>query len=93
MDTTNSVSLTVIIIRLAHLYWCLVSGLYRNDFECLGVYPFDGSTEPLYNEALRRLPPDEYDRFVFRMIRCAQCEITKSSVPPEELPTYEEVMQ
>ncbi|CAG2183300.1 unnamed protein product, partial [Oppiella nova] len=36
-------------------------GLYKNDIECLGKLPFHPSDEDVYNEALRRLPGDEYD--------------------------------
>jgi len=65
-------------------------GLYQNDLVALGQYPENPETEPVYKEALRRLPSDEYDRYVFRIIRCAQLEITKSFVPPQEMPTFEE---
>ncbi|XP_054156509.1 cytochrome b-c1 complex subunit 7-like [Oppia nitens] len=65
-------------------------GLYQNDFLCLGVYTFHPSDEPLYDEALRRLPPDEYDQYVYRNIRSQQLEITKAAVPLNERPTFEE---
>jgi len=65
-------------------------GLYKNDIECLGKLPFHPSDEDVYNEALRRLPGDEYDRWAFRTIRCAQLEITKSFIPEKERHTYEE---
>ena len=42
-------------------------------------------------EAIRRLPPDEYDQYVYRVIRASQLEMTKSYIPPSERATYEEV--
>nr|WCD24755.1 Tyr p 24 allergen [Tyrophagus putrescentiae] len=41
-------------------------------------------------EAIRRLPPDEYDQYVYRVIRASQLEMTKSYIPPSERATYEE---
>jgi len=57
-------------------------GLYHDDL----VEP----ESPLTKEAIRRLPAEEYDAHVFRVVRASQLEITKSFVPPEERPTYEE---
>jgi len=65
-------------------------GLYQNDLEVLGQYPEHPATRAVFMEALRRLPGDEYDKYCFRVIRCAQLEITKSFVPKEEEPTFEE---
>jgi len=39
---------------------------------------------PEVAEAVRRLPPDEYDRRVFRSIRANQLEITKSYLPRDQ---------
>lgn len=60
------------------------SGLYQDDLH--------DYTDPVNIEALRRLPPDEYDQHTFRVIRASQLELTKQYVPENERPTYEEVM-
>lgn len=60
------------------------SGLYQDDLH--------DYTDPVNIEALRRLPPDEYDQHTFRVIRASQLEFTKQYVPESERPTYEEVM-
>jgi len=65
-------------------------GLYQNDIDCLDQLPFHPSCEDVYDEALRRLPAEEYDRFVFRLIRASQLEITKSYIPAKERTTFEE---
>ena len=64
-------------------------GFYHDDLEVMGHFPEHPPTEPVYKEALRRLPAHEYDQYCYRVIRAAQMEITKSVV--ENPPTFEEV--
>jgi len=46
--------------------------------------------ESFYVEALRRLPPREYDDYNYRNIRASQLEINKAYLPKDQWPTYEE---
>lgn len=56
-------------------------------FNRYGLYA-DDIVDDVYNpevaEAVRRLPPAEYDRRQYRLLRAAQLEITKSFLPKEE---------
>ena len=48
----------------------------------------DDCIDDVYNpevaEAIRRLPPEEYDARTFRMLRAAQLEITKDYLPKDQ---------
>jgi len=57
-------------------------GLYRDDL--------DNWLNPINQEALRRLPADEYDQYVYRVVRASQLEFTKSYLPENEQVTLEE---